>query len=252
MTTRYRPDDVRAIWAAMHEAGHGLDVSGVATRARADAARRQRRRWARRVAEPPWENLDRSLAAVLARASCPSCSRRSRRSRPIDLESFTADQPRRAGADRVDADEVTYSLHIILRFELEQRLVEGSLALEELPEAWNAGMLDCSASRCPTTRAASSRTCTGRAPATATSRPTRSGTRSRSRSGARRARDSRSRLAARGGRVQRALGWLRERLYRHGRKFTPLETLERAIGETAIDPQPYLAYLRAKVAAAAT
>jgi carboxypeptidase Taq len=41
---------------------------------------------------------------------------------------------------------------------------------------------------------------------------------------------------------------LRRRLYRHGRKFTPLETLERAIGATEIDPQPYLAYLRSKVA----
>ena len=41
---------------------------------------------------------------------------------------------------RVDADEVTYSLHIILRFELEQELVAGSLRLEDLPEAWNARM----------------------------------------------------------------------------------------------------------------
>ena len=40
---------------------------------------------------------------------------------------------------------------------------------------------------------------------------------------------------------------LRERLYRHGRKFTPMETLERAIGADAIDPQPYLEYLRQKV-----
>mgnify|MGYP003499161077 CR=1 FL=1 len=41
---------------------------------------------------------------------------------------------------------------------------------------------------------------------------------------------------------------LRTRIYRHGRKFTPVETLERAIGATEIDPQPYLAYLRSKVA----
>ena len=34
---------------------------------------------------------------------------------------------------------------------------------------------------------------------------------------------------------------LRDRIYRHGRKFTPVETLERAIGATEIDPQPYLA-----------
>lgn len=41
---------------------------------------------------------------------------------------------------RVEADEVTYSLHIILRFELEKRLIEGSLTVAELPEAWNASM----------------------------------------------------------------------------------------------------------------
>lgn len=41
---------------------------------------------------------------------------------------------------RVEADEVTYSLHIILRFELEQQLINGTLSVEDLPEAWNAKM----------------------------------------------------------------------------------------------------------------
>jgi carboxypeptidase Taq len=41
---------------------------------------------------------------------------------------------------RVDADEVTYPLHVILRFELEQSLIGGQLELVDLPEAWNDGM----------------------------------------------------------------------------------------------------------------
>jgi carboxypeptidase Taq len=41
---------------------------------------------------------------------------------------------------RVEADEVSYSLHIILRFELEQRLFDGNLSVNELPAAWNAAM----------------------------------------------------------------------------------------------------------------
>ena len=41
---------------------------------------------------------------------------------------------------RVEADEVTYNLHILLRFELEKQLVSGDLAVEHLPEAWNAKM----------------------------------------------------------------------------------------------------------------
>jgi len=39
---------------------------------------------------------------------------------------------------RVDSDEVTYHLHIIIRFELEKALFDGSLAVKDLPEAWNA------------------------------------------------------------------------------------------------------------------
>jgi carboxypeptidase Taq len=39
---------------------------------------------------------------------------------------------------RVEADEATYALHIILRFELEQQLIDGTLTVADLPEAWNA------------------------------------------------------------------------------------------------------------------
>jgi carboxypeptidase Taq len=41
---------------------------------------------------------------------------------------------------RVDADEVTYPLHILLRYELEKKLLSGELAVREVPDAWNAGM----------------------------------------------------------------------------------------------------------------
>lgn len=44
------------------------------------------------------------------------------------------------GLIRVDADEVTYPLHVILRFELEQELVSGRLEAADLPEAWDAKM----------------------------------------------------------------------------------------------------------------
>ena len=39
---------------------------------------------------------------------------------------------------RVEADEVTYSLHIMIRFELEKALLTGTLAVKDLPEAWNS------------------------------------------------------------------------------------------------------------------
>ena len=46
------------------------------------------------------------------------------------------------GLIRVDADEVTYPLHVILRFELEQELVAGRLEAADIPEAWDAKMRD--------------------------------------------------------------------------------------------------------------
>ena len=46
------------------------------------------------------------------------------------------------GLIRVNADEVTYPCHIILRFELERALIEGRLEPEDVPEAWNAAMKD--------------------------------------------------------------------------------------------------------------
>ena len=46
------------------------------------------------------------------------------------------------GLIRVDADEVTYPLHVILRYELEQELVAGRLEAADIPEAWDAKMRD--------------------------------------------------------------------------------------------------------------
>jgi len=44
------------------------------------------------------------------------------------------------GFIRVDADEVTYPAHVILRFRLEQALIAGDLSIRDLPAAWNEGM----------------------------------------------------------------------------------------------------------------
>jgi carboxypeptidase Taq len=46
----------------------------------------------------------------------------------------------RPGFIRVDADEVTYPCHVVLRFELEKALVEAKLEVKDVPDAWDAGM----------------------------------------------------------------------------------------------------------------
>ena len=43
---------------------------------------------------------------------------------------------------RVDADEVTYPVHIMLRYELENEILKGELKIKDLPEAWNTRMQD--------------------------------------------------------------------------------------------------------------
>lgn len=51
---------------------------------------------------------------------------------------FNALNPIKLGFIRVDSDEVTYNLHILLRFEMERDLMEGRLEVKDLPEAWNS------------------------------------------------------------------------------------------------------------------
>jgi carboxypeptidase Taq len=46
----------------------------------------------------------------------------------------------RRSAIRMDADELTYPVHIMLRYELEKKILEGSLPVADLPEAWNANL----------------------------------------------------------------------------------------------------------------
>jgi carboxypeptidase Taq len=250
MTTRYRPDNLRALWAALHEAGHGLTFQGVdpaldrtplADTPSLGLGESQSRTWENLVgrSRPFWTRFLPDLQRLF-----PQLER-------ISLDEFVRGVNRvEPGPIRVDADEVTYSLHIILRFELEQRLVDGTLSPEELPEAWNAGMAESLGVdvRDDLTGVLQdvhwSRASYGYFPTYALGNAI-------SVQIWRHAQAALPGLDAQveAGEFGELYGWLRERLYRHGRKFTPVETLERAIGESRIDPQPYLAYLREKVAA---
>ncbi len=62
---------------------------------------------------------------------------------------------------RTDSDEVTYNLHPIIRFDLELQLLEGKLAVRDLPEAWRARYTSDIASPRPMIRTAYGRTYTG-------------------------------------------------------------------------------------------
>ena len=80
-----------------------------------------------------------SVATPPSRACSPKSCRppASRPTRRAVHATLTAVRP---SLIRVSADETTYPLHIVLRFELERALVEGTLSVADLPAAWNDGM----------------------------------------------------------------------------------------------------------------
>jgi carboxypeptidase Taq len=249
MTTRYKPTNLRSLWAAMHEAGHGLTYQGTEPSIARTPLYGNASLGLGESQSRTWENLvGRSLAFWRGRLG--ELQRFFPQLESVDLDTWYRGINRVApGLIRVDADEVTYSLHVILRFELEQELVAGTLSLDELPEAWNAKMAELLGIDVPDDARGVLQDVhwTG---ARYGYFPTYALGNVLSvqiwRAVEEELVDLEAQLEA--GEFGPLYESLRRRIYRHGRKFTPRETLDRAIGATEIDPEPYLAYLRSKVA----
>ncbi|MDW5595001.1 carboxypeptidase M32 [Conexibacter stalactiti] len=142
LTTRYDPSYIgMALYGGIHEMGHGLYEAGVAPQlARTPLAsgaslglhESQSRLWENVVGRGrPFAGF---LHGELQRVFPEQFG-------AIDAESYyRAVNKVQPSLIRVEADEATYGLHIILRFELEREMIAGTLDLAELPEAWNARM----------------------------------------------------------------------------------------------------------------
>ncbi len=142
LTVRYREEDFRpALYAAMHEGGHGLYEQGLdpqwggtplAEAASLGVHESQSRFWENQVGR------SRAFLAFLL----PELERRFGDALGgVDLEGLWRHVNRVAPTlIRVEADEVTYNLHIALRYDLERRLLSGGLDVADLPEAWRGGM----------------------------------------------------------------------------------------------------------------
>ncbi len=144
LTTRYDESNLAmALFSAMHESGHGLYEAGVDPELDGTPLgnvrslglhESQSRLWENWVARGgPW--LERHLP--LLRERFPDAFDGID---PAGLER-AANQVERS-LIRIEADEVTYNLHILIRFELELEIFEEGLALADLPEAWNARYQD--------------------------------------------------------------------------------------------------------------
>jgi carboxypeptidase Taq len=171
----------------------------------------------------------------------------------VGFETFLAAVNRaEPGLIRVEADETTYSLHIILRFGIERQLIEGTLEPKDLPEAWNAAMqellgVDVSDNARGVLQDVHwSSGAIGYFPTYALGNVISLQLWSVVRNAIP---DLDAQMEA--GELEGLSTWSRQNLYSLGRKLTPKETIERLTGSPTIDPQPYLTYLREKLSALA-
>jgi carboxypeptidase Taq len=249
ITTRVQQNDIGdALFSTLHESGHAMYEQGVAATldgtplgsgASAGVHESQSRLWENVVARSRsfWEHFYPALQQIFPEALAR-----------VPLETFyRAINKVERSLIRTDADEVTYNLHIMLRFDLELQLLEGRLKVKDLPEAWRAGMqadlgivpLDdrngClqdvhwysggigGAFQSYTIGNILSAQFFAAAVAARPEIP----------------------AEIKAGTFAPLHDWLREHLYRHGRKYPPAELIERATGKP-MSMQPYLDYLRGK------
>jgi carboxypeptidase Taq len=128
-----------ALFGAMHECGHGLYEAGIADSLQRTPLGHAESLGMHESQSRMWENMvgrGRPFSEVLAPLIAERLGGSFAGVKPQML--FRAVNRVQPSFIRVEADEATYGLHIVLRFELEQELIEGRLEVRELPEAWNA------------------------------------------------------------------------------------------------------------------
>lgn len=248
ITTRIIEDMVTsAMFSTMHEAGHGMYQQGLdrslsrtilANGTSMAVHESQSRMWENLVgrSRPFWKffypKLQELFPGQLGNVSMEKFYKAVNKVSPSFI--------------RVESDEATYNLHIMLRLELEIALMEGSLEVSQLPEAWNAKMKEYLGITPPNDAKGVlqdvhwSGGMIGYFPTYALGNlvsaqlwevinrdiP-----------------DLESQIEQ--GKFDALLGWLRDKIHRHGAKFDPQELVQRVTG-SKIDPQPYVNYLRKK------
>lgn len=249
ITTRVRENDLsEALFSTLHEAGHALYEQGVAadlegtplgSGASAGVHESQSRLWENVVGRSRgfWEHF-----YPLLREAFPEPFRR------VPLEAFyRAINKVERSLIRTDADEVTYNLHIMMRFDLELAMLEDRLKVKDLPEAWRARFEEDFGIAPPDDRdgclqdvhwyaggvgggfqgyTIGNILCAQLYAAALAAHP-----------------ETPHQMAR--GEFDTLRGWLRHNLYRHGRKFTPNELIRRATGGP-MSIAPYIDYLRGK------
>jgi carboxypeptidase Taq len=249
ITTRYEPHSLKSLFSTMHEYGHGLYSHQLPQSLQRLPTGQACSLGIHESQSPLGENLvGRSLPFwrffyPRVQATYPE------QLGAVELERFVrAVNAVRPGFIRIEADEVTYGMHVMLRFELEQEIVDGRIELRDLPEAWNGRMWDYLGVEVPDDAHGVLQDVHWSAGSIGYFSTYLLGTVMSVQIWEAARRD----LPDLEGQVEQGefeplREWLGEHVHALGRKFPPQETLRRATGST-IAAEPYLAYLRAKYA----
>ncbi len=248
ITTRYQPDFLNpALFGTMHEAGHAMYEQGIASRydrsplgnaVSLGIHESQSRLWENLVGRSYgfWEfyypRLQEVFPAQLGEVS-------------LD-DFYAAINKLEPSLIRVEADEVTYNLHVMVRFELELALLEGSLSVQDLPDAWNAKYEDYLGLTPPDNAQGClqdihwSFGAIGYFPTY-----TLGNIMSVQLFEAAKRAHPELEKEIRQGTFTTLLGWLRGTIHQHGSKYEPSDLLQRAVGGE-LDAKPYINYLNTK------
>jgi carboxypeptidase Taq len=261
-TISFGPGDVRittrvshdffseCLFGSIHEAGHGMYNQGIGlsldrtplwSGASPGVHESQSRLWENLVGRSAafWRHFYPSLRDTFPRAL-----------KGVDeQEFFRAVNRSYPSLIRVEADEVTYNLHILLRVELENELLEGSLAVKDLPEAWNTRVKSYLGIEVPNDREGVLQDMHWSGVSFAIFPAYTLG----NLMGAQLMEKARVEVPDLDGHIERGefdvlLKWLQHNVYRHGRKFTPNELMERVTGKP-LTSGPWTAYVREKFGA---
>ena len=250
LTTNFDEGQVHSSYfSTMHEFGHGLYESNVGRGlARTGLQRGASMAWHESQSRM-WENL-----IGRGRPHWDWAMPVMRDVFPGEFDSITPEQMYRAvnklgpSFIRTEADELTYNLHIILRYELERDIFADRVALADLPEAWNSKMREYFGLDVPNDTIGVMQDVHwgeglfGYFPTYSLGNVVSLQLWQRVRQ---ELPELDSQIAS--GDTTDLAEWLRENIHQYGRKFTPKELLQRVLGVEKFDPEPLIGYLTAKV-----
>ena len=248
ITTRFDPERAAsALFSTMHEAGHAMYEQGISSGLRrlplADGASMAVHESQSRM----WENLV-GRSKAFWKFFYPKLVQKF----PQQLKGVSLDQYYRGinkvepSLIRVEADEATYNLHIMLRLELEIGLMDGSVQVVDLPTLWNKKMEEYLGIVPPNNREGVlqdvhwSGGMIGYFPTYALGNLVSAQLWEKIIESIPDLEDQISR-----GKFDDLLAWLRTNIHRHGARYEPQQLIKKVTG-SGINPEPYMRYLRAK------